>query len=174
MKKILSLLLLQSSSYGLLLTGCSLPVTTFANAPVRRVGTAIVKIIEYLKYTDGKTRSECIASYLMPLLENSSTHKDAARKTIEIDAKKTVDIIIAQARTDTNKAIVLFEECALENDFIKKNTILTIKPIPLDGGYFSQILSGSPSHDYKEIQIRLSNKLEIVEEISDTKEPKDK
>jgi hypothetical protein len=132
--------------------------------------------MQYRKYTDGKTRSECLASHTMPLLENSPTLKKATQTTIEIYPETTLAITITQAITHPHKAVIFLEEYTIEDEIlcaiVKETKFSTINPIPLDGGHFIVPLSKSTSCDLQKIEIRLSKEIDPTVEKSDTTEPK--
>lgn len=119
------------------------PFTPLNAGSARRVGTAIVKLIEYRKYTDGQTRSQCIATHKMLLHEHRTENQDIA---IEPGVKTTITITPLHAK----HALLSINE----KDDLNNTTITPTEPLVLNGGYYSYLRG--PSYSYKKIEIRLT------------------
>lgn len=124
------------------------PFTPLKAGSARRVGTAIVKLMEYLKYTDGQTRSQCIATHKM-LLHEHSTEK------MSLSIEAGVIAMIAIKPLNTEYVTLWIKDRVVEQDVIKNTTIIPTKSLALQGGSFSCPLPGLLYEDIK-IEIQLS------------------
>jgi hypothetical protein len=157
MKKILSLLLL-----------CSLPITTLANGAARRVGTAVIKFIEYSQYIGRNGRfyePRCIASHVLPLHENNE-----AQHTMKLSDRETASINITPQAPLTEKILVAIKFCQQNGNAITETTVL--EPLDLEDGCMLQQVPGGVSWAYEKIEVRLSKEIDPTAEKSDTTEPK--
>lgn len=160
MKQILSLLLL-----------CSLPITTLANNPARRVGTALIKLIQYSECIGRNGRfyePKCIASHTLPLHESSDN-----KHTIKLSPTDTATVHITHAfLREARVAIKFYQKDRLTiKPTITETTVTHLTPLDLEGGCVQETVPGGVRHDYEKVEVRLTKQLLPSEDASQSNEP---
>lgn len=146
MKKILSILLL-----------CSLPITTLTNIPARQIGSALIKFVKYTQYMGRHGRfieSECIASHVLPLHENSeNTH------TIKLSTVFPDTAAIHITTTSLNEALIAIKFHQQRQSTITETAVTHSELLNLDGGCVMEHVPGGVSHGFEKIEVRLTKDL---------------
>lgn len=170
MKKALSLTALPSIGLvGALL--CSLPITTRANGSARRIGTALIKLIEYSQYIGRNGlfyEPKCIASHILPLHENSEI-----KHTLRLSPKDTATIHITQTllTQEALVAIKFYQQEMIGRKTITETTVTHLKHLDIDGGCVLEEVPGGVQYQYEQIEIRLSKNIDATQATSDSNEP---
>lgn len=162
MKQILSLLLL-----------CSLPLATLANNPARRVGTALIKLIQYSEFIGRNGRfyePKCITSHTLPLHENSDNKHTIKLSTVRTEDTATVHITKVFL-TEAHVAIKFDQKPDTLTPTTTETTVTHLKPLDLEGGCVKQDVPGGVRHNYEQVEVRLTKQLLPLEDVSQSNEP---